>query len=155
MLALNTILAAVDLSESSAAVLAQASGLARTFGASLDVLTVVTQPLHEVWTGYVPAPELVDALDRAEGEARHRLDRLASGEDRRDLRISLATAWGEPADQILGYAKDHHVGLIVCGTHGRRGIDHLLMGSVAERVVRLAPCPVLTVCVAQETTDVA
>jgi nucleotide-binding universal stress UspA family protein len=155
MLALNTILAAVDLSESSRAVVAQARGLARACGASLDVLTVVAQPLHEVWTGYVPAPELVDALDHARTEARQRLDHLVSCEDRRGLRIRLATAWGEPADEILAYAKEHQVGLIVCGTHGRRGLDHLLMGSVAERVVRRASCPVLTVRVAQETADVA
>ncbi len=87
--------------------------------------------------------QLVDALDRVRSEAGQRLNQLMSCEGRRNPRIRLATTWGEPADEILAYAKAHSVGLIVCGTRGRRGIDHLLMGSVAERVVR--PCPVLTI----------
>ena len=49
------------------------------------------------------------------------------------------------AETIVQYAKDHAIDLIVMGTHGRRALEHLLMGSVAERVVRTAPCPVLTV----------
>jgi nucleotide-binding universal stress UspA family protein len=52
---------------------------------------------------------------------------------------------GRPFMEILGYAKDRHVDLIVIGTHGRSGLRHVLLGSVAERVVRKAPCPVLTI----------
>ena len=50
-----------------------------------------------------------------------------------------------PADEIVRYAQDNNIDLIVMGTHGRRAVAHLLVGSVAERVVRTAPCPVLTV----------
>lgn len=57
-------------------------------------------------------------------------------------------------DGILDYAKAHHIDLIVMATHGRRGIDHTLMGSTAEAVVRRAPCPVLTVCPTAEYSDV-
>jgi nucleotide-binding universal stress UspA family protein len=57
----------------------------------------------------------------------------------------VATAWGDPSDEVLKYADCHDIDLVVCGTHGRRGWNHFMMGSVAERIVRLARCPVLTV----------
>jgi K+-sensing histidine kinase KdpD len=53
--------------------------------------------------------------------------------------------WGDPVDVILDYARAHDIGLIICGTHGRRGLDRLAMGSVAERLLRHAACPVLMV----------
>jgi nucleotide-binding universal stress UspA family protein len=59
--------------------------------------------------------------------------------------VEAATAVGEPAYEIVTYAKEKAVDLVVVGTHGRTGLTHALMGSVAERVVRKAPCPVLTV----------
>ncbi len=57
----------------------------------------------------------------------------------------VETAAGHPADTIVRVAQEHHADLIVMGTHGRTGLQHVLLGSVAEKVVRLAPCPVLTV----------
>ena len=59
--------------------------------------------------------------------------------------IELRVLVGQPFERILKTAVQEHVALIVLGTHGRTGLAHLIMGSVAERVVRLAPCPVLTV----------
>jgi nucleotide-binding universal stress UspA family protein len=58
---------------------------------------------------------------------------------------SCLTVWGDPATEILKYARDHGIDLIICGTHGRSGFDRFALGSVAEAVVRKAPCPVLTV----------
>jgi nucleotide-binding universal stress UspA family protein len=60
---------------------------------------------------------------------------------------------GQAPKKIVEYAADHDVDVIVMGTHGRHGIAHLLMGSVAERVVRIAPCPVLTVRAAKALAD--
>ncbi|MCA9636938.1 MAG: universal stress protein, partial [Myxococcales bacterium] len=63
-----------------------------------------------------------------------------------DLSQVVAVALtGDPHEEIVAYAKRHNIGMIVMGTHGRRKITQILMGSVAERVVRKAPCPVLTV----------
>lgn len=155
MISLKMILVATDLSDSGRAVLAQGRTLARTFDAALHVLTVVTEPLHETWTGYVPGPELVAAIERAQVDAREQLERLVPREDPRNCPITLATAWGEPADEIVAYARRHHAGLIVCGTHGRSGLSHVLTASVAERVVRLAPCPVLTVRAVEAAADAA
>ena len=64
---------------------------------------------------------------------------------RRPFLKELNMIWGDPADEILKYAREHAVELVVCGTHGRRGFNRLIMSSVAERVLRLAPRPVLTV----------
>ncbi len=145
MIALHTLLVAVDPSEPHPRALARALALAAGVHASLHVLTVVSEPLHEPWTGYAPGLALVDELDRERVSAHRRLERLVPRRAVRDGRITLATAWGEPAEEIVRYARRHHVDLIVCGTHGRRGVNRLLMGSVAEHVVRAAPCPVLTV----------
>jgi nucleotide-binding universal stress UspA family protein len=88
-------------------------------------------------------PELQTQIEE---EARKRIEALVSDEDKKTLnaRAAVVTSAGA-AETIVQYASDHAIDLIVMGTHGRRGVDHLLMGSVAERVVRTAPCPVLTV----------
>ena len=65
--------------------------------------------------------------------------------EREQFQASMALRWGSPFLEIVRYAKEHGIELIVMGTHGRGPIAHLLLGSVAEKVVRKAPCPVLTV----------
>jgi nucleotide-binding universal stress UspA family protein len=71
---------------------------------------------------------------------------LLTDEDRRVLRAQpMVLTASRPTDAILSYARDVNADLIVMGTHGRTGVAHLFMGSVAEHVVRAAPCPVLTV----------
>ena len=75
-----------------------------------------------------------------------RIEALFTEEDRRDLMTrAVVLESSDPADAIVNYATNVGVDLIVMGTHGRTGVSHLLMGSVAEKVVRHAPCPVLTV----------
>ena len=95
-------------------------------------------------------PELLADLVRA---ARAKLDDMKTAAASKGLRLTTTVlttvATGEPADSICDYAITEKFDLIVMGTHGRRGLSHALMGSVAERVVRKAPCPVLTV---RETT---
>lgn len=145
MIGLKNVLVATDFSDSSQAALKQARALASAFGASVHLLHVVTQPLHEVWACYAPGADFLALVEELRAEARKRLALLASPDDISKGHVVLATTWGDPADEILKYARAHDIDLIVCGTHGFRGWDHLLMGSVAERVVRTAPCPVLTV----------
>jgi nucleotide-binding universal stress UspA family protein len=144
MITLKHILVATDFSACSEAAVEQGRALAAAFDASLHLLHVATAPLHEPWAGYTPGAEFVHLVRRLEDEGRHRLEQVADSTALPKDRLVLATAWGDPGDEILKYAREHHVDLIVCGTHGRRGWDHLIMGSVAERVLRLAPCPVLT-----------
>ena len=152
MIALKHILVATDFSECSEAAVEQGRALAAAFDASLHLLHVAIAPLHEPWAGDAPGEKFVHIVRRLEAQGLQRLDRVATTTGLPKNRLVLATAWGNAADEILKYAREHHADLIVCGTHGRRNWDHLFMGSVAERVVRLAPCPVLTVHVSPALT---
>jgi nucleotide-binding universal stress UspA family protein len=120
--------------------------LARSFGAELHVLHVVENLLAhavDVYSYASAAPGVQRDLER---EAREQVDALLDDDDRHELRaVAVTKTSNGPADAILDYARENGVDLIVMGTHGRSGVAHLFMGSVAERVVRMALCPVLTV----------
>ena len=146
MIALKKVLVASDFSEPSDAALAYGRELARSFGAQLVVLHVVENLLTHVvgGDGYVLTDPDVQAAVEAEGKKR--VDGLISDEDRLVLRAQgVIVTSNAPAFAIVDYAKSSAINLIVIGTHGRGAMAHLLMGSVAEHVVRIAPCPVLTV----------
>jgi universal stress protein A len=145
VITLKSILVPTDFSEASSAAVEYGRALTVAFDASLHLLHVVTEPLHETWAGYAPGAEFLEAVDRLRAEAQKRLERLIPRAELGNGHIVVATAWGDPSDEVLKYARNHSIDVIVCGTHGRRGWDHVMMGSVAERIVRLAPCPVLTV----------
>lgn len=145
MISLKRILVPTDFGEASDAALNYARALARAFGASISVLHVADNVLLQSAgiEGYVAYPEMQRGIEEA---ARRQLEAAIGDDDRRELRaqtvlrISNATAL-----TIITYAREHDVDLIVMGTHGRGAMAHLFMGSVAERVVRTSPCPVLTV----------
>lgn len=145
MIGLKRVLVPTDFSQTSSAALQYGVELAATFGASLHVLHVITEPLHATWACYAPGASFLGVVERFKSDAREHLEFLVPAEDVAAGRVVLATAWGDATDQILKYASEHDVDLIVCGTHGRQGWDHIALGSVAETVVRRAPCPVLTV----------
>jgi nucleotide-binding universal stress UspA family protein len=145
MIALKHVLVPVDFSNCSIAAVTQARAFADRFDATLHVMHVVTQPLHEVWASYAPGADFLDTVQQLEGEACKEIGRLSALADIQPRRLVVATVWGDASEQILKYAASHRIDLIVCGTHGRHGWDRVIMGSVAERLVRLAPCPVLTV----------
>ena len=137
-MALRNILAPIDFSEPSNRALAYARALANKYGAALYLLHVVRDTRDAPGTDTDRSRSLADEIERA---ARDRLDGLLAGE--RGER--MITRIGQPHDEILGYARTHDIDLIVMGTHGYSGIEHMVLGSVAERVVRSAPCPVMTV----------
>jgi len=145
MILLKKILVATDFGEASDVALNYGRDLARTYGATLHVLHVA----ENVFARYADdgsiafLPEMQSDIERA---ARKRMEGLVTDEDRTMLHAEpvVLTALGT-AEAIVAYAHAHTVDIIVMGTHGRRALAHLLMGSVAERVVRTAPCPVLTV----------
>jgi nucleotide-binding universal stress UspA family protein len=87
--------------------------------------------------------------DEIEKESRQRLGSLLAETERTTFRAETALLAGNPFLEIIRYARAHNVDLIVMGTHGRGPIAHMLLGSVAEKVVRKSPCPVLTVREAQ------
>lgn len=146
MIALKKILVATDFSELSDAALAYGRELARSFGAQLVVLHVAENTVTRVvgGDGFVFTDPDLQATVEAEGK--RRVDELISDEDRMLLRAQgVIITSNAPAFAIVEHAKSTDVNLIVIGTHGRGGMAHLLLGSVAEHVVRIAPCPVLTV----------
>src|SRR5262245_14332158 len=145
MIALKNILVATDFGEAADAALTYGRELARTFSGTLHVLHVVDNVMARVGPeGYIGVSG--DMQREIEDMGRRRLDVLVDDEDRRTLHARIVTITSStPAIAIVGYARDASVDLIVIGTHGRGALAHLLMGSVAEKVVRMAPCPVLTV----------
>lgn len=137
MIALKHILVPVDFSTHSQAALRYAAALAEAFGAQLHLVHVVQGPAAYARM-YVP-PE--DWLLEQRVAARRELDELPV----ENATVTREVRTGSPLVEIIRYAKEADIDLIVMGTHGRSGLAHLLIGSVAENVVRQAPCPVLTV----------
>lgn len=145
MIRLNNILVATDFSAASEAALNYGRDLARTFGSTLHVVHV-TDDVMIRFSGEGTMTFLPNLQTEVENAARNRIDALVTDEDRSQLRAQPVIRTSlSPAETIVEYAKEHGVDLIVMGTHGRKALAHLVMGSVAERVVRAAPCPVLTV----------
>ena len=137
MIVLTNVLVATDFGPTSAAALAYGRALARTFDASLHVLHVVENFFLRA------TPSDPHAMVAAKTRALHD---LLTGDDRDVLRASaIVTVSDDVADAIAGYARIQAINVVVLGTHGRTGMDQLLVGSVAERVVRTAPCPVITI----------
>ena len=145
MILIKHVLVATDFSEPSDAALSYGREVARTFAATLHVLHVTDNlTLQYGLEGYSTLlPEMQEDVEAA---ARKHLEELITEQDRLALHAKpvVITAVAKAA-AIVHYARDHAIDLIVMGTHGREAISHLLMGSIAERVVRTAPCPVLTV----------
>ena len=138
------ILVPLDFSEQSLRALAYAKTLAKPFAASLDLLHVVPNPYIADPSGlYTPLPQ--NFLDELEQDARTRLNEVLTSDERKAFSVRSIVKVGDPLFEIVEYVRLERGDLIVMGTHGRTGISHLFLGSVAERVVRTAPCPVLTV----------
>jgi nucleotide-binding universal stress UspA family protein len=138
------ILVPTDFSQPSDVALDYAREVANKFGASLHLLHVIETPVAVMSpeVGIVDSPELRAQLFE---DARDRLQRRITPNDRTHHAATTEIVWGTSAHSIVTYATERGMDLIVMGTHGRGGVAHLLMGSVAEKVVRHAPCPVMTV----------
>ena len=141
---LARVLVPMDFSEPSRTALAYGLGLARTFGASVHVLHAVEEPLAQGWNGF-GLPALPELRAQVLADAQRQLEEAVPQLERDRQATELVTCLGDPHREIVSFARARQVDLIVMGTHGRGGVAHLLLGSVAEKVVRDAPCPVLTV----------
>ena len=135
----------IDFSDASRAALEVAADLARRGGADLVLLHAYPIPGYTFPDGSVVAsPRMMQEL--AEQAQRHLEEwRASAAAIAGEGRVAVEKVVGEPAAEIVSFAKAKGVDLLVLGTHGRSGLEHALMGSVAERVVRKAHCPVLTV----------
>lgn len=143
---IHRILFPTDFSEPAMEAQKYAMALADRFGAELHLLHVVApevaMPLPDSTTSWMlPATDLKLLVETAE---KRLLQELGSGWTE-GCRTKHTAVVGNAVEEIVKYAKEHEIELIVIGTHGRTGLSHLLLGSVAEKLVRLATCPVLTV----------
>jgi nucleotide-binding universal stress UspA family protein len=137
MNATRKVLVPTDLSEASDAALLYGLNLAKAFGAELHVVHVMENQFLRATMGSTTAVEISMA---------NRVAERLSSEDRTTVHAVCAVRISDdPYDEIIRYAENKDIDLIVMATHGRRGVDRLLMGSVTEKVVRTARCPVLTV----------
>lgn len=141
---LTKVLCPVDFSSGSREALRFAADLVRDSGASL-VLAHVSDPLPWSIRGDVPiGPSVIQSMLDSEQAELARWQGLAKELGAREVAVRFLT--GAPWDQIVSFARnDRSIDLIVMGTHGRTGLTHVLLGSVAEKVVRHAPCAVLVV----------
>lgn len=148
MLACHKILVPTDLSLCSTRALAEANDFARQFSASIDLLYVWTMPAlvapESLITGMgINEQPLMDWMGNSARELLAQFEQQA-----KSAGIEVNTSFcepGDPATAIVEHAAQGGYDLLVLGTHGRTGLAHAVLGSVAEKVVRTAPCPVLTV----------
>lgn len=146
MTAIARILVPVDFSAHSDRAIEYAVTMARHFGAVVELFHVVEDPFEAGgWGSEMYMADLDGIRKGALDEAKKGIERRRSAVSAGDVQIVTAVALGHVAHTIIEHAKTAQADLIVMGTHGRTGLAHFIIGSVAERVVRLASCPVLTV----------
>lgn len=138
----KTILVSLDLDDLAAVVLDDAVELAARLEARLHVVHAVTPPVIDV---EVPSALVQASIDQVIAHERELLDPVVRGHRDAGRLSSVVTETGEPVDVILATADKLGADLIVVGTHGRRGISRLMLGSVAEQVARRALCPVMLI----------
>ncbi len=145
---IKRIVVPVDYSDHARATLEYAAMLAARFGASIEIVHVWDRPSYVPDTMVVgkagePHKSLVDMIRE---NAEHEMDEfLKRAKLPADVTVSHHLEAGEPASTIIKVLEERGGDLVVMGTHGRTGVKHLLLGSVAEKLVRLSPIPVLTI----------
>ncbi len=145
MFEIASILAPTDFSTHSERAVQYACRLAERLGSSLHLLHVLSEILPAG-----PDPLLMPVMPAeyyADNEARAKetLDRLRDPGWGEPAKVVTVVRWGSPVEAIVAYALEQKIDLITVATHGRTGLKHVLLGSVAEQIVRQAPCPVLTI----------
>jgi nucleotide-binding universal stress UspA family protein len=143
---ITNILVPVDFSPHAEHAFTYATTLAERFGAKLALLYVVDDSfVTGGWSSEIYVPNVPELMENLIADADRRLATLKASAAALGLAAETAVIRGRPAHAIVEHAKNGGFDLIVMGTHGRTGVSHVVMGSVAERVLRKAPCPVLTV----------
>jgi nucleotide-binding universal stress UspA family protein len=136
---------ATDLSAASDAAWDEARRLGQLFDAEILVLHVATPPLLFLDESYVPARTYDELRANVRRDAETRLDHLLGSIRGSGLKVRVCLDEGPAAQRILAAVDEEKPDLLVIGTHGRTGFDRIILGSVADRLIRQAACPVLTV----------
>ncbi|EMG36839.1 universal stress protein UspA-like protein [Desulfocurvibacter africanus PCS] len=143
MVQMKKILCAVDFSEASKEVASYAAYLAK--GLNAEILVLYVAPSLSQYVGFHVPPSSIESFVKEIVAGADKSMESFLGEQFKNVNARGEVVTGYAAEEILNIAAEEKVELIVMGTHGRRGIDRILFGSVAERVVKNAQCPVLTV----------
>lgn len=140
----NAILVPVDFSRHARVALRHAKELAGLFNARLDLLHVVEEQLHPAFynTGVF---SIYDMIPNIEARAEEELETFFKETEGPEVAVAFHVRHGNAAHEVVGFARERVPIMIVMATHGLKGMEHFLLGSVAEKVVRLAACPVFTV----------
>jgi nucleotide-binding universal stress UspA family protein len=143
MTKLENILVPTDLDENSNHALAYGRELAATYGATLHLFHVV----ESIWSGSLTVADFPGQMDNYYQQYRQASETGLKNMAKKIKEVEVKTALieGTPHTEIVRYAREHKIDLIVLATHGRTGLSHMLIGSVAEKVVQMAPCPVITI----------
>ena len=146
MIHISKILFPTDFSDFSEVALKYALQFATDYKATLHVTHVVDNA-YQFSMGAYPGmiPSIMPMVDAMVKEAEKGVQRLAAERIGQSVKTVTKVLVGRPFEEIINYATSQAIDLIVIGTHGRGGLSHMLLGSVAEKVVRTAQCPVLTV----------
>lgn len=145
MIEIKTILVPTDFSDCAAAAVRYAKQLAEKFESAIHLLYVIPDSSLILPEAVVPAMTQLPDVNELQIVAKEGLKKVIDEFGLENYKPEFESRFGSPAEQIIETAKDQKADLIVIGTHGRGAIAHFLLGSVAERVVRHATCPVLTV----------
>jgi nucleotide-binding universal stress UspA family protein len=143
MINLKRILLPTDFSDSATRAYAYGVSFAREFDAELLLLHVVENLTVGYASDLFPVP-MAEVFEEISGYARAELLKLAEDARGRGLAVRELVVQGKPSAEIVRVAREEKVDLVVLGTHGKGMLDKALFGSTAERVIRRAPCPVLT-----------
>ncbi len=145
MIDLKRILLPTDFSDSSGQAVRYACEFAARFDAELHLLHVLQDIVASVPEPGLAFPLPGDYMQELQASAEKALDKVLDADWEKDRKVVKTTRQGPPFLEIIRYARENDIDLIVMGTHGRSGLAHVLLGSVTEKVVRKAACPVLTV----------
>jgi nucleotide-binding universal stress UspA family protein len=145
MIDLKRILVPTDFSKHSHNALTYGAAFAEKFGAELYLLHVVQNLAVFIPDAVTVTPPITPPMEEMTAAVRAALDRLVRENKLQHLTVHTEVREGTPFYEIIQFARETDIDLIVMGTHGHTGLAHVLMGSVTEKVVRKASCPVLSV----------
>lgn len=141
---IKKILVPIDFSENSSKILEYGNYVAKQFNAGLEVI-FVAQTFHDYSEFFEPHMPVIQFEEEIIASAKERMKSFLEENEDPSVPCGSTVLAGDVAEVILEHVKDEAVDMIVMGTHGYKGLEKVLFGSVAEKIVKMAPCPVLTV----------
>ena len=144
MAGIKKILFPYDLSQNAAKILPYVLSISKTYNSAICLLHVV-HDLHKWGKVYIPHPSMDVFQKEASEEAKKALDKVCEEELKSCPNLETKVVSGDPATEILKTIEAEDIDLVIMGTHGRKGLEHVILGSVAENVVKKSTAPVMTI----------